>query len=324
MMEKVKPTASLSLDLDNKWSYMKTHGEAGWESYPSYLDVVVPRVLDFLEERGQKITFMIVGQDAALEKNHAALRSISAAGHEIGNHSFNHEPWLHLYSPEEIEKELALAEDTLYRVTGRRPVGFRGPGFSISNELMEILARRGYLYDGSTFPTYLGPLARAYYFMTARSMSQKEKVQRNKLFGTFRDGLRTNDAYWWRKNDAQLLEIPVTTMPVVKVPIHTSYVLYLSMYSTRLALFYFKTAMDMCVTTGIQPSLLLHSLDFLGQDDNLPELDFFPAMRLPAARKIKVVSEVLRIMSERFTVMTMQEHALSVTETSRFPVLGLR
>lgn len=323
-MGMVKAPASLSIDLDNQWSYMKTHGDRGWETFPSYLDVVIPRVLDFLEARDLKITWFIVGQDAALEKNHASLKAIANAGHEIGNHSFNHEPWLHLYSPEEIEKELALAEDTLYRVTGRRPVGFRGPGFSISTKLMEILARRGYLYDGSTFPTYLGPLARAYYFMTARSMSQKEKVQRNKLFGTFRDGLRTNEAYWWRDNGSRLIEIPVTTLPVFKFPIHTSYILYLSMFSTRLALWYFKTAMDLCAAWGIQPSLLLHSLDFLGRDDNLPELAFFPAMRLPAAKKIHVVSEVIRLMAERFTIKTMQDHALAVAETSRFPVLGLR
>ena len=44
-----KPIASLSLDLDNKWSYMKTHGDPGWESLPSYLPVVVPRFLRLLE-----------------------------------------------------------------------------------------------------------------------------------------------------------------------------------------------------------------------------------------------------------------------------------
>ena len=38
-----RPIASLSLDLDNKWSYMKTHGDQGWEAFPSYLDAVVPR-----------------------------------------------------------------------------------------------------------------------------------------------------------------------------------------------------------------------------------------------------------------------------------------
>ena len=45
-----KPIASLSLDLDNKWSYLKTHGDEGWDQYPSYLDVVVPRFLDILDE----------------------------------------------------------------------------------------------------------------------------------------------------------------------------------------------------------------------------------------------------------------------------------
>jgi peptidoglycan/xylan/chitin deacetylase (PgdA/CDA1 family) len=103
-----KPIASLSLDLDNQWSYMKTHGDAGWESFPSYLDIVVPRVLAFLAERNIKITFFIVGQDAALAKNHEALGSITKAGHEIGNHSFKHEPWLHLYSEEDVDRELAI------------------------------------------------------------------------------------------------------------------------------------------------------------------------------------------------------------------------
>ena len=87
-----KPIASLSLDLDNKWSYMKTHGDPGWEEYPSYLDVVVPRFIEFFEKRDQKMTVFIVGQDASRDKNREALASISAAGHEIGNHSFNHEP----------------------------------------------------------------------------------------------------------------------------------------------------------------------------------------------------------------------------------------
>ena len=87
---------------------MKTHGDAGWEAYPSYLDIVVPRVLDLLEQRNCRITFFIVGQDAALSKNERALRLIADAGHEIGSHSFRHEPWLHLYSPEEIETELEV------------------------------------------------------------------------------------------------------------------------------------------------------------------------------------------------------------------------
>ena len=61
-MTENKPIASLSLDLDNLWCYMKTHGDSGWDYFPSYLDTVVPRILEFLDERGLKITFFIVGQ----------------------------------------------------------------------------------------------------------------------------------------------------------------------------------------------------------------------------------------------------------------------
>jgi peptidoglycan/xylan/chitin deacetylase (PgdA/CDA1 family) len=59
-----KPLASLSLDLDNEWSYLKTHGDAGWKTFPTYLDVFIPSVLMALERLDLKITFFIVGQDA--------------------------------------------------------------------------------------------------------------------------------------------------------------------------------------------------------------------------------------------------------------------
>ncbi|MCC6452727.1 MAG: polysaccharide deacetylase family protein, partial [Acidobacteria bacterium] len=134
---------------------MKTHGDSGWETFPSYLDRVVPRALSFLEKYDQKITFFIVGQDAELEKNHAALRSIADAGHEIGNHSFHHEPWLHLYSKEQLVEEFERSEEAIENATGRRPKGFRGPGFSLSPTVLETLAERGYDFDCSTFPTYI-------------------------------------------------------------------------------------------------------------------------------------------------------------------------
>ena len=260
------PVASLSLDLDNKWSYLKTHGDSGWEQYPSYFDVVVPRFLSFFRERRQRITVFIVGQDAALEKNENALASIAYDGHEIGNHSFHHEPWLHLYSDADIESELSRTEDHLVRVTGQRPVGFRGPGFSFSASVLNALVRHGYKYDASTFPTFLGPLARAYYFFTS-NLNSKQRSERKQLFGKFKEGFRKLRPFEWDLEAGRLAEIPVTTMPVVKLPIHVSYLLYLASYSPRLARCYFRFALAMCRTFTVSPSLLLHPLDFLGGDD---------------------------------------------------------
>lgn len=306
-----QPVASLSLDLDNQWSYMKTHGDTGWESFPSYLDVVIPRVLEFLEARNIKITFFIVGQDAALEKNHAALKSITDAGHEIGNHSFKHEPWLHLYSEDEVDLELAIAEDYIEKATGSRPIGFRGPGFSLSSTVLRVLARRGYEYDASTFPTFLGPLARAYYFMTSK-LSKEEMEKRKGLFGKFREGFRPLKPYQWRLM-GNLIEIPVTTMPIFKIPIHVSYLLYLGVFSQTVALLYFRFAIALCRLMRVQPSLLLHPLDFMGGED-VPELAFFPAMNQPSYKKVAMVGKVLQILAKHYEIVPMSRHAEAIKQ----------
>jgi peptidoglycan/xylan/chitin deacetylase (PgdA/CDA1 family) len=306
-----KPIASLSLDLDNKWSYMKTHGDAGWETFPTYLDAVVPRSLEFLRERNLKITYFVVGQDAAREENHDAIRQISDAKHEIGNHSFNHEPWLHLYSKQELIEEFERTENALENVTGQRTIGFRGPGYSLSPTVLEVLAERNYEYDCSTLPTYIAPLARAYYFFKSPEMSEEEREKRKKLFGKFSDGFQSLKPYKWQIGEKSLVEIPVTTLPVFKTPIHASYVIYLSTFSKALARAYWKTAIEMCRVSGTQPSLLLHPLDFLSGED-APELKFFPAMDLPVEQKLEFLSDVLEAFTGKFEVVNMREHARAV------------
>ncbi|MBC5806435.1 MAG: polysaccharide deacetylase [Candidatus Eremiobacter antarcticus] len=317
----MKPIASLSLDLDNEWSYLKTHGDAEWAEFPSYFSVVVPRILEFLQSRSLKITVFVVGQDAALSGNAAPLRSLADAGHEIGNHSFNHEPWLHLYSEDAIAREIAEAEENIERVTGSRPIGFRGPGFSFSGATLRVLAQRGYLYDASTLPTFIGPLARAYYFMKSR-LNKKELQQRDMLFGNPSDGLRPNKPYRWEFEDGELLEIPVTTMPGLRLPIHASYVIYLAAYSRALAMAYFGFALQLCKLTKTQPSLLLHPLDFMGVEDN-ETLAFFPGMSMPRATKLAVMGEIIDTFAGRFDVVTMKEHASHILRRSASQIRAL-
>ncbi|HEU4530368.1 MAG TPA: polysaccharide deacetylase family protein [Steroidobacteraceae bacterium] len=317
-----KPCASLSLDLDNQWSYMKTHGDPAWREFPSYLDVAVPRILEFLRARDLKISFFIVGQDAALERNREPLRALAEAGHEIGNHSFNHEPWLHLYSEEQLDAELAKAEQHIEAATGVKPVGFRGPGFSLSNTTLRVLARRGYLYDATVFPNLLNPLARAYFFATS-NLSKEEKEQRKALFGTWADALKPLKPYRWDLEGRQLLEIPVTTLPLFKVPIHLSYILYLSKFSRPIARLYFRFALAMCALTRTQPSILLHPLDFLGKED-CKELAFFPGMDLPRERKLALVAEALDLMASKYELLTMRGHAERLMQGTQLKLMQLQ
>ena len=67
-MKSSKTIASLSLDLDNKWSYLKTHGDPGWESFPSYLGILVPRDEDgpFSPQDVHRVRLMGAFDDAGI------------------------------------------------------------------------------------------------------------------------------------------------------------------------------------------------------------------------------------------------------------------
>ncbi len=304
-----KPLASLSLDLDNKWSYLKVRGDDSWQDLPSYFHVVVPRILAAFKAVDVKATVFVVGQDAKLEKNHDALRSIVAAGHEIANHSFHHEPWLHLYTPQQVAEELELAEEAIRNITDVKLTGFRGPGFSISEDVLQELARRGYRYDATSFPTFLGPLARLFYFLRTR-LNRQQREDRKELFGQFRDGFQTLRPHQWLSSSGPLTKIPVTTMPILKFPIHASYLMYLREFSPGLAMGYFRSALRLCQWLKIEPSFLLHPLDFLGSDDE-QDLAFFPGMNSRGDVKLAFIAKILRLYTQRFNVVTMKEHAMA-------------
>lgn len=306
-MAKKKSIASISLDLDNQWTYMKIHGDEGWDKYPSYFNIFVPHVLDVLDELNLKITFFIVGKDTESEENNKYLRMITERGHEVGNHSYHHESWLQTYSYDEIENEIREAEEAIKKVTGQRTTGFRGPGFSWSKDLLKVLESRGYKFDASTLPTYLGPLARMYYFQKS-DLTKEEKKARKELFGKFSEGFRRLKPYKWDLgNGKSLTEIPVTTMPVFKLPFHLSYLIYLGNISMPLMRLYLNTAIGMCKITNTPVSFLLHPLDLIG-GDQITQLAFFPGMNVSSTKKVEVFKSVIKTLSKNYDMVNMSKH----------------
>lgn len=304
---------ALSLDLDDLWSYLMVHGDATWKDFPSYLDRVVPIALELLAERNLKITFFVVGIDAAQPAHKETLRSIVEAGHEIGNHSHRHEPWLHRYQKDDLKRELETAHEAISIATGEEPVGFRGPGYGIPAAGIGVLGSMGYVYDASTLPTFIGPLARRYYFRSA-GLTEEQQAEREYLFGQAREGLRPIKPYRWRASEGEVLEIPVTTSPILRLPFHPSYFLYICERSTGLARAYVKTSLAMCTVAGVTPALLLHPLDFLGGDE-IGELEFFPGMRTDGATKRKRLGEYLDLLVDYGGVISMNRYAAGLAAT---------
>jgi hypothetical protein len=139
-------------------------------------------------------------------------------------------------------------------------------------------------------------------------LDKEARAVRKRLFGSFSEGFRPLRTYRWKSFGLQLLEIPVTTMPVFKVPIHLSYILYLGQWSPLLAMSYFRFSMAMCRLFRVEPSILLHPLDFMGADDDA-DLGFFPAMNMRSRKKLDIVAEALDYLRNQFEVVPMMDHA---------------
>ncbi|WP_410636396.1 polysaccharide deacetylase family protein [Amycolatopsis sp. cmx-4-83] len=312
-----RPLASVSVDLDNLWAYLKTHGDPSWRDHPSFLPAAVPRLLEIFGEHRLTTTVFAVGADVVREDGAEAVAGIAAAGHEVANHSFGHEPWLHRYSRDRLEDELSRTEEAIVAAGAPRPHGFRGPGYSVTRDLIELLAERGYAYDASTLPTWIGPLARAYHNRTAPHGAA------NELFGGFSRVAAPVHAYRWRTCDGSaLVELPVTTMPLLRTPIHCSYLVQLHEFSPRVARGYFRAALRLCLARGVAPSLLVHPTDVLGGAE-APGMEFFPGMAAPAGRKAAWLGWVLSALRAHFDVVGTGEYVRRADVRRTRPVTRL-
>jgi hypothetical protein len=168
-------------------------------------------------------------------------------------------------------------------------------------------------------------LARAYFFFRSPDLSEDERERRKKLFGSMRDGLRAIDPYLWNvpaAAESRLLEIPVTTLPLLRIPMHLSYIGYLAGYSRTVALSYIRAAIALLVGTRTDLSFLLHPLDFIGKD-KVDRLSFFPGMNARTDDKLVLFDEVIGMIKRSFEPVTMREYAEVLLDGGRLKTATL-
>ena len=124
-----------------------------WASYEARLEGNTERLLRLLERYDVRATFFVLGYVA--DQYPALIRSIDAAGHEIGVHGYEHEKIHHL-TPERFSLELDRAIGALEPLVSGPILGHRAPYFSINRHTLwalDVLAEKGFAYDSSFFPT---------------------------------------------------------------------------------------------------------------------------------------------------------------------------
>ena len=99
-------------------------------------------ILEILARHEVKATFFLVG--FWVERYPDVAKSISDAGHEIGNHSSTH-PHMPTLSVEQITFEITRTHDLIEEATGQQPRLFRPPFGEYSNRIIETLDSLNYL-----------------------------------------------------------------------------------------------------------------------------------------------------------------------------------
>ena len=121
-------------------------------NYPRRIEIGLRKILDLFDKYSVKGTFFILGWVA--DQYPELVQEIYQKGHEIGSHSYSHQ-LVYKQTSEEFRDDLIRAEEAIGRATGIRPVFYRAPGFSITEQslyALRILIEQNYLADCSVFP----------------------------------------------------------------------------------------------------------------------------------------------------------------------------
>jgi hypothetical protein len=220
--------AAVTSDIDTLDSIYKGQGCHRPDGYTyAELRMGLENFAHFLEPYGIKATLFMVGQDFSRSENHAHICSMVQADHEIANHTLTHAQGFRLLSAEQKETEIAGMEDICLQVTGCRPVGFRSPGWNISNDALPILQKRGYTYDSSVFPTTLMPVLK---FLHWRTMSSRKGGDRTTMghinyMSAPVTPYRTSLHSLAKKGLEGIVEFPITVTPIVRLPFFATFLL---------------------------------------------------------------------------------------------------
>jgi peptidoglycan/xylan/chitin deacetylase (PgdA/CDA1 family) len=108
--------------------------------------VAVPRILEILREYDVQSTFFVPGWIA--EHYGSTCESILRAGHEIAHHGYLHE-WPNRVSAQEEREGFILGLRWLERIAGTPPVGYRAPGWELSDITVDLMLEFGIQYSSN-------------------------------------------------------------------------------------------------------------------------------------------------------------------------------
>jgi peptidoglycan/xylan/chitin deacetylase (PgdA/CDA1 family) len=291
----------VSVDVDGIDHYCAIHGLSSIDTAVSGLShtLGVRRLCALAEELDIPLTWFVVASDTGNAEFVGLLKSAIEHGHEIANHTLDHRYDLTRLPHELQVLQVQKAQDILESSVGVRPVGFRAPGYTVNDSLLELLQVSHFLYDSSVFPcpAYYGAKALVLLVQTLQSRRSSSILDNPRVLAAPTAPYRCGRPYT-RRGDG-IVELPIQVTPALRVPfIGTTLTLCGPKWASWLA----QSLLGVPLI-----NLELHAIDVLSSQDGLGELARFQKdLRLTVAHKrasLLAAIETIKAAGYRFVTL---------------------
>lgn len=174
----------------------------GTKDYSSAIDGI-PLLLDLFKEFNVFSTFFLTSDVA--ENTAYTIKEVIKRGHEIACHGAEHQ-LLDLNDRNQQLENIKRGTEAIRENLHVDPIGFRAPVNKVNEKTLSVLTELGYKYDSSVVPSF--KILRKYYFPKAPRMPYRPSIHNI-----------------WEKGQSSIIEIPISVLPRIKLPLVFSYML---------------------------------------------------------------------------------------------------
>ncbi|HMA97785.1 MAG TPA: polysaccharide deacetylase family protein [Polyangiaceae bacterium] len=299
---------AISVDLDAISSYRAIHGlDPGQTTPDPVLRLGVSRLSQWAQDEGLPLTWFVVGRDLDDSLFADSMFGLCRRGHELGNHSLDHFYDLTRRDQATIRDQIWLSSERLSRLTGRSAHGFRAPGYTLSEELLDVLKELRVPYDSSLFPCPIYYAAKAVALFGQRLFGRNSAAILGKpqVLTACTRPYRMGSAY--QEDEHGLIEIPIQVTRGLRLPLIGTSMVLLGARGAR--------ALVQQVVGERLLNLELHGIDALDASDGLGELAAVQRdLRIPWRSKLGIFSGVVRQLKQAgYLFVTLQDLAFAVS-----------
>lgn len=290
-----KKILCVSVDLDSMACYYGIHGITPPDNIKTiHFTKGLTRFLELFDEMNIKATLFTIGEELEDPSCSRILKDSTGMGHEPANHTWSHPYNLTRLTLPRIKHEIRRAHEAIEKAAGRGPVGFRAPGYHLTNRVRDILVEMGYRYDASLLPSPPYYLAKSTIIILSGLRGRKS----HSIIGgpgmilspgcPFRSG-----RHYWRRGRG-LLEIPCSVVTPLNIPFIGTTITMFPRKATSMLLRFLRSAELV--------SIEFHAIDMMDArlDDFETLIPFQPDAKISLAEKEAKIRGVLSRLTGEF------------------------